>query len=241
MALDVQEITGTDAAAAARLCNFATGGAILLPAHRKWLDTKVRPLVVGNPSAWVDVIGHASRQWRQTGGANSHDLNRRLSADRCAAVKRYVDGYNPTARFNVVLAEGDIQSLGPKPDDGYDRAVEVFVYATGPSPVPPPLPGPFKTHMKWSICGYFSLMTSVMDVAQFGVGFFKLRDDETGDLGVRCGVVRGAIGQENVWQPQPAQRESRRVAGSSARPGPRIRRRAIDALVRASPPAVGSS
>ena len=68
MALDVQEITGTKAAAAGRLCNFETGKAVLLPAHLRWLDTKVRGIVTGNPSAWVDVIGHASRQWKHTGG-----------------------------------------------------------------------------------------------------------------------------------------------------------------------------
>jgi hypothetical protein len=144
MALDVQEITGTKAAAAARLCNLATGKATLLPAHLKWLDTKVRPLVAGNPSAWTDVIGHASRQWRHTARANAHDLNRALSAERCAAVKRCVSGYNRGARFNVVLAQGDGQALGSKPDDGYDRAVEVLVYASGPPrkvqpSVPPPV------------------------------------------------------------------------------------------------------
>jgi hypothetical protein len=142
MALDVQEITGTKAAAAARLCNFATGTAVLLPAHLRWLDTKVRPIVAGNPSAWVDVIGHASRQWKHTGGANSHELNRALSAQRCAAVKTQVGSYNAAARFNVVVAEGDSQSLMPKPDDGYDRAVEVFVYATGRPPSPTPVPPP---------------------------------------------------------------------------------------------------
>jgi hypothetical protein len=127
MAFDVQEITGTKAAVAARLCNFVTGRATLLPAHLNWLDTKVRPLVAGNLSAWVDMIGHASRQWKHTGGVSSHGLNRALSAERCAAVKRQVSNYNAAARFNVVLAQGDSQSLMPNPDDGYDRAVEVFV------------------------------------------------------------------------------------------------------------------
>jgi outer membrane protein OmpA-like peptidoglycan-associated protein len=132
MALDVQEITGTSAGAAARLCNFVTGGAQLLPKHVKWLDDNVRLLVTGNPSAWVDVIGYASRQWKNTGGADSHALNRRLSAERCDAVKRQVSSYSPNVRFNVVEAQGDSQSLAPNPDDGYDRAVEVYVYAAGP-------------------------------------------------------------------------------------------------------------
>ena len=109
MANDVQVITGTAAAAAARLCNFATGGSRLLPAHVNWLDTKVRQLVAGNPSAWVDVIGHASRQWRHTGGASSRDLNRALSMERCAAVQRQVSTYNPAVRFNVVMAQGTVR------------------------------------------------------------------------------------------------------------------------------------
>ena len=67
----------------AALCNFETGKAVLLPAHLRWLDTKVRGIVTGNPSAWVDVIGHASRQWKHTGGPST-DLNRALSAQRCA-------------------------------------------------------------------------------------------------------------------------------------------------------------
>jgi hypothetical protein len=140
MALDVQEMTGTKATVAARLCNFPTGKATLLTAHERWLDAKVRPIVAGNPSAWVDVIGHASRQWRHTGGANAHDLNRALSLQRCGAVKRRVGTYSAGARFNVELALGDSQSVMPKPDDGYDRAVEVLVYASGQPPKPKPAP-----------------------------------------------------------------------------------------------------
>src|SRR5579872_5861345 len=139
MALDVQEITGTKALAAARLCNFVTGGANLLPAHIQWLDGKVRSLVAGNPRAWIDVIGHASRQWKHTGGADAHALNRALSDRRCTAVKTHISNYNASAHFNVVLAEGDSQALMPNPNDGYDRAVEVFVYASGPPPTVPPV------------------------------------------------------------------------------------------------------
>jgi hypothetical protein len=175
MALDVQEITGTKAAAAARLCNFATGRATLLPAHLTWLDTKVRPVVAGNSSAWVDVISHASRQWKHTEGANSHKLNRALSAQRGGAVKSRVSSYNPAARFNVVLAQGDSQSLMPNPDDGYDRAVEVFVYASGPPPrVPPVAPPPVQAlNFEIRVVGGGSASAAVVQADNY---FFQIVD-----------------------------------------------------------------
>ncbi|HEV3020859.1 MAG TPA: hypothetical protein VGX76_00270 [Pirellulales bacterium] len=132
MALDIQLITGTTAAAAARLCNFPTGKATLLPAHTTWLDDHVKPLVTANPASSVDVIGHASRQWRHTGGNNSHVLNHDLSIERCNAVRRQVETYGAGVRFNVVAGKGDDESVMPNPDDGYDRAVEVQVNLTAP-------------------------------------------------------------------------------------------------------------
>lgn len=124
MAIDVQEITGTTAIAAARLSDFSTGGAVPLPAHTAWLDSKVKPLISGNPSAWVDLLGHASRQWKHTGGMNSHQLNRILSFQRCEALKARIAGYGSSVRFNVEFAEGDDQSVMPNPNDGYDRAAD---------------------------------------------------------------------------------------------------------------------
>jgi hypothetical protein len=97
----------------------------------------VRPLVASNPSGWVDLIGHASRQWLFTGGLSSHVLNRNLSFQRCESVKRKIAGFAAPVHFNIELAAGDYQSLGAKPDDGYDRAVEVLVYAVQPKPKPP--------------------------------------------------------------------------------------------------------
>ncbi len=140
MANDVQEITGSGALVAARLCNFVTGSSTPLAAHIQWLDAKVRPVVSSNPSAWVDLLGHASRQWKQTGGLNSHMLNRALSFQRCEALKGKISAFGRSVKFNIEQAQGDDQSLGPKPDDGYDRAVEVLVYASGPPPRKPKPP-----------------------------------------------------------------------------------------------------
>ena len=108
MAIDVQEITGTTAIAAARLSDFSTGGAVPLPAHTAWLDSKVKPLISGNPSAWVDLLGHASRQWKHTGGMNSHQLNRILSFQRCEALKARIAGYGSSVRFNVEFPRATI-------------------------------------------------------------------------------------------------------------------------------------
>lgn len=144
MAEDVQIITGTKATVAARLCNFRTGSSAVLPTHAAWLAKAVKPVITSNPSSWVDLIGHASRQWNNAQGLNSHNLNRSLSLQRCEAVKTQVKSYSNAAKFNVELADGDNDALGPNPNDGYDKAVEVLVYSAGkpPAPINPPQPKP---------------------------------------------------------------------------------------------------
>ena len=137
MASDVQVISGTNALAAARLCNFRTGSEHPLPAHKAWLDVNVQSMVASIRNTWVDLLGHASRQWKHTGGQNSHELNKRLSLNRCEAVKQIVRGYNSSATFNIEWAKGDAESSVPNPDDGYDRAVEIYVYASRPVRPPP--------------------------------------------------------------------------------------------------------
>jgi hypothetical protein len=54
--------------------------------------------------------------------------------------------------------------------------------------------------MKWSVSGYFSLMTSVIYVAQFGVSFFKFRNDETGAIRTYVSPMCGVGGGINVLQ-----------------------------------------
>jgi hypothetical protein len=141
MALDVQPISGTPALVAARLCNFATGSPTPLASHRAWLDANVRPKIAGNASAWVDVIGHASTQWKHTHRANAHALNMALSLNRCEQVKAIVRGYEAGATFNLEIAKGDEGSNTVNQDDGYDRAVEIYVYGSkGQRPAPKPAP-----------------------------------------------------------------------------------------------------
>ncbi|NEU11866.1 hypothetical protein G3T14_06950 [Methylobacterium sp. BTF04] len=141
MAADVQEISGTKATIAARLCNFPTGQSKPIGAHRQWLEAKVKPIIASNPAAWVDLIGHASRQWSKAQGTNAHTLNKNLSYERCQAVKGYVKTFSSAAKFNVEISAGDNESVGPKENDGYDRAVEILVYSAGkPSRPDPPKP-----------------------------------------------------------------------------------------------------
>jgi hypothetical protein len=109
--------------------------------------------VASNPTAWIDIIGHASRQWRYTGGLSSHRLNQVLSFERCEAVKRKIAAFASTVHFNLELAEGDSQAFGGTPDDGYDRAVEVLVYKSGPPPKPPKPPVVPSVHFEIRVVG----------------------------------------------------------------------------------------
>ncbi len=135
MAFDVQPITGTLARVAARLCNFPTGHADLLPAHVDWLDSTVAPIVRDLATPWVDIIGYASH----LGGAT---FNQKLSFARCEAVRRRVETYSPKVLFPIEWGKGESESTGGVNDNsGYWRAVEVFVYGFKPAPKPkPPTP-----------------------------------------------------------------------------------------------------
>jgi hypothetical protein len=130
MALDVQPITGTSALAAARLCNFHTGHASLLHSHIAWLDSAVKPLATGLPNPWVDLIGFASR-------LGNHTFNQKLSFERCEAIRKRVLTYGGSVSFPIEWGKGDSESVGPL-NDGYWRAVEVYVYGFKPPPKPKP-------------------------------------------------------------------------------------------------------
>jgi hypothetical protein len=137
MAEDVQRISGTTAKVAARLCNFDTGQAILLLAHEKFLDEEVAPVIRGMQGPWVDLFGYASRRGDAT-------FNRRLSDNRLKAVRWRIDQYANRVNFQIQVGFGETQS-GPneRSNDGYWRAVEVYVYAHKPPPPKPPTPGPW--------------------------------------------------------------------------------------------------
>jgi hypothetical protein len=120
------------AAAAARLCNFPTGHAMLLPAHVSWLDSVVSPLLRGLADPWVDLYGYASH-------LGSPAFNKRLSFDRCEAVRKHIRAYGLKVSFPTELGVGDSQSTGTALDNsGAWRAVEVYVFRAKPPPKPPP-------------------------------------------------------------------------------------------------------
>jgi hypothetical protein len=149
MAADVQVIGGTPALAAARLCNFRTGSAFLLPGHTAWLDGAITT-AKSSIRPWIDMLGYASR-------LGSTAFNQNLSYRRCEAVRAHLSPRHPGADFNVEWAKGETESLGAENDnDGYWRAVDVYVYGFRPPTVAPKVPPPVSTgsrHFKIRIIG----------------------------------------------------------------------------------------
>ena len=132
MADDVQRISNSGAKAAARLCNFETGKAYLNSAHVDYLDNEVRKVIQDMQGPWVDLYGYASR-------AGDAGANMRLSSARIAAVKSRIEQYANRVNFQIYEARGETESgLNERNNDGYYRAVEVYVFAQKrPSPTPP--------------------------------------------------------------------------------------------------------
>lgn len=120
--------------AAARLCNFKTGQADLLEDHKAWIDRTVGPIITSLQGTWVDLIGYASK----LGNPKS---NKALSERRVDAVHAYIATWKKGINFQKETGLGEEQSLGEETnDDGYFRAVEVYVYGFAPPPLRPRLP-----------------------------------------------------------------------------------------------------
>jgi hypothetical protein len=132
MALDIQRISGTTAKVAARLCNFATAHADLLPEHVEFLDKEIAPVIRGMQGPWVDLLGYASRR-------GDAAFNLALSERRINAVKHRISTYAHNVNFQIQKGLGETES-GPNEsnNDGYWRAVEVYVYGHKPPPPKPP-------------------------------------------------------------------------------------------------------
>lgn len=131
MADDIQPISGTDAAVALRLCNFETAKENLLPTHVQALDDSVAPVVRGLVGPWVDLFGYASRK-------GDAEFNQALSRRRLESVRAQIGSYATNVNFQLQTALGASESTGgPDDNDGYWRAVEVYVYATRPAHIEP--------------------------------------------------------------------------------------------------------
>jgi hypothetical protein len=130
---DIMPISGSPFLVAARLCNFPTGKATLLPKHVQWIERSVVKALSSSPSPWIDVVGYASK----LGDAG---FNMLLSGERCDAVKAKVREHHVGARFNIELHKGETESFGAENDNnGYWRAADVYVYGERPEvPVRPP-------------------------------------------------------------------------------------------------------
>jgi hypothetical protein len=117
--------------AAARLCNIPTGLTVLLPEHKQWLDHVVGPILWRLDGIWVDLIGYASK-------LGSSESNMVLSANRVAEVRKYINQLKAGTNFQQATALGEEESTGDENNnDGYFRAVEVYVYGFNPGPLAP--------------------------------------------------------------------------------------------------------
>lgn len=188
MVANIMPISGSDARAAARLCNFPTGHAGLLPDHITWLDTTVAPLVKAVPDSWVNIIGYASHLRFAGDHAHSHVLNERLSFDRCESVRKRVTTYGAPVQFPKEWGKGDSESTGGiDNNDGYWRAVDVYVYGNLPAPPPPPRPPApppsVPSSTKFRIRVFRASGASIL-IVQGDAVVFQIVDDAN----VQCGV-----------------------------------------------------
>ncbi|NJM53959.1 MAG: hypothetical protein HC846_11575 [Blastocatellia bacterium] len=193
--VDVEEIPGSGARVAARLCNFAEGGAGLLMEHLKWLRTKVAPILHSQKNSWVILYGFASRK----GGEDSNQL---LSENRCRTVKEEVSQYADQINFKVSQGLGEIGYGNDKNDNwGYFRRAEIYVFAAPPPPgfKPPPRrkPGSVKAPAGcWLITGVDSFGIPIKVGISGGTVAVTLLNDK-GEVYVINGVGMGVgVGPE---------------------------------------------
>ena len=168
---DVRPITGTYAKVAARLCNFPTGYPDLKGSHINFLDNKVRDVIQNMQGPWVDLFGYASRRGDEAS-------NMTLSNNRVKAVMNQISQYATKINFQIRQGVGDTESMGNRTnDDGYYRAVEVYVYAYKPTVPVPPQPA---FTLRRIVFRSFSKTDVEKDPPPFGAP--SLKDDGINDL-----------------------------------------------------------
>jgi len=130
MGVDVQRDTSTTAKAAARLCNFVTNRAELLPGHKLYLMTEFKEAMQTFDSPFVRIVGYASRK-------GTAKRNLQLSKERMESVGTAIASLGMTVNFDKVRYVGaDESGENAKDNAGYYRAVAVYCYGTPPPPVP---------------------------------------------------------------------------------------------------------
>ena len=183
MANDIEPASQANKATlSARLCNFPRAhGELTVQAHKTFLD-KAIVSIQNSPNPWVDLFGYASH----LGNAG---FNKQLSIKRCESVVKYIRDRVPRVTFPQEFGFGDSKSTGDaNNDDGYWRAVDVFVYAFGKPPVRPNPPAP-QIVDEWFVTEFSGRSESVV----FTLGYSTLEGHVTFQRADGT-KYRGAIG-----------------------------------------------
>jgi hypothetical protein len=174
MVADVMPITGSGARHAVRFCNFGTSSIEMLGSHSNWIEREIKPLIEEVPYSWVDLYGYASRKGDVGTNAN-------LSQGRCDRVKDFIKSFGTPVKFPQNWGKGDTESMGEKDNnDGYWRAVDVYVYGALPAPPPRPVPPlePGKPRGKNFRLRLMLSSGASMGLAQVDVLVFQVIDDD---------------------------------------------------------------
>lgn len=172
-ALDVQKFSDRGGVASARLCNFMTGRSELQLGHKFYLAGEFKNAIQKHNAPWVRLVGFASRK-----GSSAKNL--KLSKERMEAVGLYIAELGLTVQFDKVAYVGSDQSgEDAANNDGYYRAVEVYVYGTKPPPLPVEPAEVVDKQNKWALrfVGGGSLNIGPIQIDGFGfeVGNFARR------------------------------------------------------------------
>lgn len=137
---------------AARLCNFVTSSDKLNINHQKWLGQMVNDTIRNLQRAWIVIEGFASKR-------GDAQYNFQLSLRRCKSVENFINllvqqvdsSLSRKIEYFTDDPKGESESLGDESNnDGYWRAVAVYVYGTKPllpKPTPPPLTTSFEIRL----------------------------------------------------------------------------------------------
>jgi hypothetical protein len=156
MANDTEKIPLGNARTAIRLCNFPTGKSKMLDSHKQWLDQNVKQFLASCPYPWVDMFGYASH-------LGNPISNKKLSDDRCDEVMHWLQTYNPKTGFPQEFGYGDSRSTGGRTDDdGYWRAVEIYVYGSVPPGKVPRTPVVLPESPDWYVTNFSGDSLSVV-------------------------------------------------------------------------------
>jgi hypothetical protein len=139
------------------------------------------------PNPYVHLRGYASHLGfvNHPGGLTDAQLNVKLSLARCEAVKAKIKTYNSATDFPEEIPIGDAESTGTiRNDDGYWRAVDVYVFnkkpVEPPKPVPPPGPA---GSTQWRIRVFKGAGASIV-IFEGDAIVFQIVDDVQGQCGV---------------------------------------------------------